>query len=63
MASTVDKRIFLAAMSRVAFNHTGTRSHLQKINIVQDDLCQCAMGYDTIDHGLWIVSYIAHYAH
>jgi hypothetical protein len=32
---------------------TGARAHLQKINVFQDALCQCAMGYDTIDHGLW----------
>jgi hypothetical protein len=25
----------------------------ERLNIVQDALCQCAMGYDTIDHGLW----------
>jgi hypothetical protein len=53
MASTVDERIFLVAMSRLASNHTGTRAHLQRINVVQDALCQFAMGYDTIDHGLW----------
>jgi hypothetical protein len=39
--------------SEMASNHTGTRSHLQKIYIVQDALCQCAVGYDTIDHWLW----------
>jgi hypothetical protein len=38
---------------RLASNHTGTQAHLQRINVVQDALCQCAMGYDTIDHGLW----------
>jgi hypothetical protein len=41
------------ALSRFASNHTGTRAHLQKINVVQDALCQYAMGYDTIDHRLW----------
>jgi hypothetical protein len=58
MASTVDERVFLVAMSRLASNHTGTRAHLQRINVVQDALCQCAMGYDTIDYGN--VGYIAH---
>jgi hypothetical protein len=53
MASTVDERVYLVAMSRLASNHTGTRAHLQRINVVQDALCQCAMGYDTIDHVLW----------
>jgi hypothetical protein len=53
MASTVDERVFLVVMCRLASNHTGTRSHLQRIYIVQDALCQCAMGYDTIHHGLW----------
>jgi hypothetical protein len=53
MASTVDERVFLVPMSRLASNHTGTRAHLQRINVVQDALCQCAMGYDAIDHGLW----------
>jgi hypothetical protein len=48
MACTVDERVFLVAMSRLASNHTGTRAHLQRINFVQD-----AMAYDTIDHGLW----------
>jgi hypothetical protein len=52
MASTVDERVFLVAMSRLASNHTGIRAHLQRINVVQDALCQCAMGHDTIDHGL-----------
>jgi hypothetical protein len=51
MASTVDERVFLVAMSRLASHHT--RAHFQTINVVQDALCQCAMGYDTIDHGLW----------
>jgi hypothetical protein len=32
MASTVDKRVFLVAMSRLASNHT--RAHLQRINFV-----------------------------
>jgi hypothetical protein len=49
MASTVDERSFLVAMSRLASNHTGTRAHLQRINVVQDAICQCAMGYDAID--------------
>jgi hypothetical protein len=50
MASTVDERVFLVAMSRLAFHHTGTRANLQRINVIA--LCQCAMGYDTIQHGL-----------
>jgi hypothetical protein len=53
MTFTVDERVFLVAMSRLASNHIGTRAHLQRINVVQDALYQCAMGYDTIDHGLW----------
>jgi hypothetical protein len=53
MATTVDESVYLVAMSRLASNHTGTRAHLQRINVVQNALCQCAMGYDTIDHGLW----------
>jgi hypothetical protein len=56
MASTVNERVFLVAMSRLASNHTGTRTHLQGINVVQDALCQYAMGYDTIDlwsMGMW----------
>jgi hypothetical protein len=53
MASTEDERVFLVAISRLASNHTGTRAHLQRINVIQDALCQCAMWYDTIDHGLW----------
>jgi hypothetical protein len=53
IASTVDERVFLVAMSRLASNHTGTRAHLQRVNVFQSAFCQCAMGYDTIDHGLW----------
>jgi hypothetical protein len=49
LASTVDEKVFGVAMSRLASNHTVTRAHLQRINA----LCQCAMGYDTVDHGLW----------
>jgi hypothetical protein len=41
----------LVVMSRLA--STGTRAHLQRINVIQNALCQCAMGYVTIDHGLW----------
>jgi hypothetical protein len=52
VAYTIDERVLLVAMSSLASNHTGTRAHLQRINVVQDALCQCAMGYDTIDHGL-----------
>jgi hypothetical protein len=51
MASTVDERVFLVAMSRM-YNHIGTWAHLQRINVVQDALYQCAMGYDTNDGGL-----------
>jgi hypothetical protein len=40
MASTVDERVFLVTMSRLASNHTGTRAHLQKINVV-DPLPVC----------------------
>jgi hypothetical protein len=53
MASTEDEMVFLVAISRLASNHTGTWAHLQRINVVQDALCKCAMWYDTIDHGLW----------
>jgi hypothetical protein len=53
MASTVDERVFLVAIPRLASNHTGTRAYLQRINVVQDALCQWAMGYDTIDNRLW----------
>jgi hypothetical protein len=52
MASTVDKRVFLVAMSRLASNHTGSRAHLQRIHVVQDAFAS-TMGYDAIDHGLW----------
>jgi hypothetical protein len=52
MASTVNERVFLVAISRLASNHTGTRVHLQRIDVVEDALSQCAMGYDTIYHGL-----------
>jgi hypothetical protein len=38
MVFTVDERFFLVAMSRLASNHTGTRAHLQMINVVQDAL-------------------------
>jgi hypothetical protein len=39
IASTVDERTFWVEMCRLTSNHTGT--------------IQCAMGYDTIYHGLW----------
>jgi hypothetical protein len=58
MPFTVDERVFLVAMSILASNHPGTRSHLQRINVVQDALCQCAREYDTIEYGN--VSYITH---
>jgi hypothetical protein len=45
LASTVDERVFLVAMSRLTSNHTGTRAHLQRINVAQDALCQYAMGH------------------
>jgi hypothetical protein len=53
MAATIDERVFLVAMSRLASNHTGIRAHLQRINVIQDALCKCAMGYDKISHGRW----------
>jgi hypothetical protein len=52
MASAVNEKDFLVAMSRLASNHTGTRANLQRINFVQDAFCQCAMGYETIHYGL-----------
>jgi hypothetical protein len=42
------KGLFGGDMFRLASNHTGTRAHLQRINVVQDALCQCAA---EIDHG------------
>jgi hypothetical protein len=42
MVATVAERVFFVAMSR-----------LQRMNVVQNALRQCAMGYDTIDHRLW----------
>jgi hypothetical protein len=49
VASTVYERVFLMAMSRLA----SILALGQRKNVVQDALCQCAMGYNTIDHGLW----------
>jgi hypothetical protein len=60
MASTVDERVFLVAMSRLASNHTGIRAHLQGINVVQDALCQCAMGMIQSTMGNGNVGYTAH---
>jgi hypothetical protein len=54
MASTVNDTAFLMAMSRLAFNHTGNQTHLQSRNVVQNALCQYAMGYDAIDQVLWV---------
>jgi hypothetical protein len=51
MASMVELRVFLVALSRLASKHTVTQAHLQRINVVQD--AQCALGYDTINHELW----------
>jgi hypothetical protein len=44
MASTEDERVFLVAISRLASNHTGTRAHLQRINVVQRYNRPWAMG-------------------
>jgi hypothetical protein len=44
--ATVDERVFLVAMSRLASNHTGTGGHLQR-------MIQSLMGYGD-------VSYIPH---
>jgi hypothetical protein len=49
MASTVHDKAFLVAMSRLAPNNSGTRTHIRRINVA---FCQYVMGYDTIDHGL-----------
>jgi hypothetical protein len=46
MASTIDDRDFLVARSRLGSNHTGTRAHLQRINVVQDAFCLLPVGYD-----------------
>jgi hypothetical protein len=58
MASTVDDRFFLVPMSRLASNHTDTRAYLQRMNVAQDALCQCAwdmiqsaMGFGTVQVG------------
>jgi hypothetical protein len=58
MVSTVNDRAFLVAMSSLASNHTGTRAHLQRINVMQDAFSRCAMGYDTMGYGN--VDYISH---
>jgi hypothetical protein len=60
MASTVDEKIFLVAMSRLASNHTGTQAHLQRINVVQDALCQCSMGFIQSTMGYENVGYTVH---
>jgi hypothetical protein len=44
-AFTVDDRAFLVVMSTLASNHTDTRIHLQRINVVQDYF---HMGYNTV---------------
>jgi hypothetical protein len=52
--------VFLVAMSRLESNHTGTRAHLQWINVAQDAFCQCAMGIIQSTMGYANVDYIAH---
>jgi hypothetical protein len=59
MASTVDERAFLVAMSRLASNHTGTRAHLQWINVVQYAF-SVPWGMIQSTMGCGNVGYIAH---
>jgi hypothetical protein len=60
MASTVDERIFLVAMSRLAFNHTGIRAHLQRINVVRTPFASVPWGMIQSTMGYGNVGYIAH---
>jgi RNase H len=47
------ERKFIVYLARIASNHTRTGSHLQRINIVNDALCRCALDYETVDHIVW----------
>jgi hypothetical protein len=40
-------------MNRMMFNHSCLRSHLGRINIVENLLCVCLGDYKTIDHAMW----------
>jgi hypothetical protein len=50
MASTVDERVLLVPMSRLASNHIDKDKCCSGRFL---PVCHVAMGYDTIDHGLW----------
>ena len=34
-------------------NHYSLDAHLQRINLVDSNICRCGNGYDDIDHAVW----------
>lgn len=40
-------------INRIITNHTRLRTHLNRIDIIDDPLCLCGDEYETIDHLLW----------
>lgn len=46
-------RNFIRNMSRIISNHYGCKSHLFRINILQENICTCDKAYEDIDHIVW----------
>jgi ribonuclease HI len=56
---TDEDRNYIVTLSRILTNHTRTRNHLNRIQIVDDPICVCSENYETVDHILWQCSRFA----
>jgi hypothetical protein len=43
----------ITKINRLISNHTCLRTHLNRIGIVDNRICECGEDYDTVDHLLW----------
>jgi ribonuclease HI len=43
----------ICLINRMMSNHTCTKVHLNRINVINEKICQCGDDYETLDHILW----------
>lgn len=47
------ERHVITKINRMISNHTCLQTHLNRIGIVENPICECGEDYDTLDHILW----------
>jgi hypothetical protein len=49
-------RHVITKINRIISNHTCQKTHLKRIGISENQICECGEDYDTLDHILWTCS-------